>query len=295
MKLKYTTHRSRFSHFASALLFGAALTVGCVAAIPLVIQIGAALLEVCLENYGQEKKSLLESLLLVLASAISTERSMQEPSIAVDSARSLGGSHSREGTDQGPIGLDVALLKRTMVNGSPILISINDGDIMKDGRGDPQAGDKFRILVRADTDCYLYIVALDATAWVQELFPSVNGSFVNPVRKGQTYTLPMGRNWYSLDQYRGIQHLYFVASHQRRPDIEEILNKIKKLERDPGDVPKTVQKEVVLPNGYGHTRSGQEPFQVILSRGKTEQVSFKTYFAETAGEAVRITRWFRHQ
>ncbi len=288
MPLTNKPHRSQASHFVPTLLLWSSLTVGCVAAIPLIIQIGAVLIQVCLENYGTEKGSLLENLLR--AFGIGEEKPKNRVVIRNEASRNSSVSDQTERENTKRIGLDVALLKRTMVNGKPKLIPIHDNDILKDGRGDPQAGDKFQILIRADTDCYLYLAAIDSTAWAQGLFPPMEGAIVNPVRKGQTYTLPAGRNWYSLDQYKGIQHFYFLASHERRPDIEDIFSRMNKLERHPQERPKTVQAPVVLPYSSEHTRTRQ-----VLSRGISQPVEFKTYFSKTAEESLRVTRWFRHQ
>ncbi len=52
-----------------------------------------------------------------------------------------------------PVSLDVLLVRKTIRNGAVTLLPIQDGDVLKDGRGNPQAGDKFRIMFKPHTDC----------------------------------------------------------------------------------------------------------------------------------------------
>jgi hypothetical protein len=187
----------------------------------------------------------------------------------------------------------VALLRKTLVNGRPVPVPIQDGDVLKDGRGDPQAGDKFKIVFRPVADCFVYVIAIDGSGWAQGLFPSKNSSSMNPVRKGQEYLLPEGPYWYSLDQYRGVETIYFVAAYQRRADIEEILVKIAGRERSATAVPEKVEQAPVLPHGFSTIQPGQ-PAVVKTESGETPVTPMR-FFANQAGEDLRVTRWFRHE
>ena len=192
-----------------------------------------------------------------------------------------------------PIALDVALLRKTVVNGRTVPVPIQDGDVLKDGRGNPQAGDKFKIVFRPTADCFVYVIAIDGSGWAQGLFPSKNSPSVNPVRKGQEYVLPDGAYWYSLDQFRGIETIYVVAVYQRRADIEEIFVKIAGRERSATAVPEKVEQPPVLPNGFGTTQPGQPA--VVQTESGEIPVSATRFFTNQAGEDLRVTRWFRHE
>jgi len=194
-----------------------------------------------------------------------------------------------------PISLDVLLVKKQMVNGVQSYLPIKDGDVLFDGRGNPQAGDKFRVMFRANTDCYVYVIAVDGSAWAQGVFPSSSSPFANPIKAGQKYVLPEGANWFSLDQYKGIETIFFVASHARRPDIEQILSTITGRERHPGDKPQAVSEPAIIPNGYSGSRPASSPFALPISQFQQQELLPTTYFVQTAGEDLRITRWFRHQ
>ena len=197
------------------------------------------------------------------------------------------------------IGLDVALIKKATRNGVETMIPIKDGDVLKDGRGNAHAGDKFRIMFRANCDCYVYVIAIDGSAWAQGLFPSLTSPFANPVKNGQQYIIPENNNWLSLDQFKGIETLFFVASPDKRQDIEEILASIAGKERHPRATPQQVTEAPIIPAGFHRSQTSTTPF--LLGQGASrvpgqdQGLIPTTYFTQKAGEALRITRWFRHE
>ena len=194
-----------------------------------------------------------------------------------------------------PIRLDVALIKKTILNGAEVVVPIQDGDILRDGRGNAQAGDKFRIMFRANTDSYVYVVAIDGSAWAQGVFPSMTSPFANPVKKGHQYVMPEGNNWFSLDQFRGIETIFFVASHHKRPDIEKIVSRIAGQERHPKATPKQVTEPPIIPAGFQGQVASTTPFMLPRNTYQRQSVLPTTFFTKKAGEALRVTRWFRHQ
>ena len=179
------------------------------------------------------------------------------------------------------------------------MATIKDGDVLKDGRGDAKAGDKFRIMFRANSDCYVYVIAIDGSAWAQGLFPSLNAPFANPVKQGQQYIIPGDNNWLSLDQFKGIETLFFVASPKKRQDIEDILTTIAGKERHPKATPQQVTEAPIIPAGFHRSQPGSTPFiigqSVSSPDGLNQGLIPTTYFTQKAGEALRITRWFRHE
>ena len=194
-----------------------------------------------------------------------------------------------------PISLDVLLVKKHSRNGVQSYLPIKDGDALFDGRGNAQAGDKFRVMFRANTNCYVYVIAVDGSAWAQGIFPSTSNPFANPVKAAQQYLLPEDNNWFSLDQFKGIETIFVVASHERRPDIEEILTTISGRERHPAEKPMAVSEPAIIPHGFSGARPSAKSFAFNSSPQLQQQLLPTTYFVKTAGEDLRITRWFRHQ
>jgi len=195
----------------------------------------------------------------------------------------------------GGIQLDVALVKKTLVNGAEILLPIKDGDVLKDGRGNAQAGDKFRIMFRTNTDCYVYVIAIDGSAWAQGVFPSLTSPFANPVKQGKQYVIPENNNWFSLDQFKGIETVFFVASPEKRQDIEDILASIVGRERHPKAKPQQVTEAPIIPAGFHRSQQSSTPFTSGQDGSSDQGLMPTTYFTQKAGEALRITRWFRHE
>ncbi len=213
-------------------------------------------------------------------------------------SNTAGGYSGQEGAASG-IGLDVVMLKKTIRNGATVMLPIKDGDVLKDGRGKAQAGDKFRIMFRPHTDGYVYVVAIDGSGWAQGIFPPPTSPLANPVNAGQEYSLPEGTNWFSLDQFKGIETLFFVASPEKRPDIEEIVANIAGKERHPKATPQQVTEAPIILSGYYRSQTGSSPFIIgqtsTTPLGQDHNLIPTTYFTQKAGEALRVTRWFRHE
>jgi len=193
-----------------------------------------------------------------------------------------------------PIGLEVALLRQEIKDGQKVPAIMEDGAVLKDGRGDPQAGDKFKVVFRPDADGYVYVISIDGSGWAQGLFPSPNSSAGNPVSKDQIYVLPEGNNWYSLDQYRGIETIYLVASFQRRPDIEESVKTIAGRERPASAVPQQVTEPAVIPQGFGASAPGKAT-TIKSDSGQGSQVKLTAFYSRQPNEDLRLTRWFKHE
>jgi hypothetical protein len=212
-------------------------------------------------------------------------------------------SHGQAGTATGiqtqetgiPIGLDVVMVKKTIRNGATVVLPIKDGDALKDGRGNPKAGDKFRIMFRPNTDGYVYVIAIDGSGWAQGIFPPPTSPLANPVKAGEQYVLPEGNNWFSLDQYKGIETIFFVASHEKRQDIEEILQSITGHERPASESPQQVTKVAMVPYGVGGARPSTHPFNLSGGPGQDQTIIPTSYLAQKAGQDLRLTRWFRHE
>jgi hypothetical protein len=203
------------------------------------------------------------------------------------------------GQSEAELQLDVALIKKTIVNGTETLLPVNDGDVLKDGRGNAQVGDKFRIMFRANNDCYVYVIAIDGSAWAQGVFPSLTAPFANPVKQGEQYIIPENNHWLSLDQFKGIETLFFVASPNKRQDIEDILASIAGKERHPKATPQQVTEAPIIPAGYHRSQLSSTPFIIgqrsSSPQGQDQGLIPTTYFTQKAGEALRVTRWFRHE
>ena len=248
-----------------------------------------------------------------------------------------GGGYDQQqggGYDQqyAPLALDVAILLKTTGNN---VIPIEDGAILRDGRGDPRRGDQFKITFRANKSCYVYVVAADATGYIEPVFPHSDDAYTNPVVAGIQYEIPRSAtsSWYGLDDYRGIEQFFFVASRQPRRDLERILNDLlsRREQRKPVNQAVVVTEPTVLtsvpitqglPGKCNNTRgivrvsdcietrgilrieSGQaNVFQdlnaggnmsIPTGNGRAYDYSPET-FMTAGGNDLVFTRWFKHE
>jgi hypothetical protein len=194
----------------------------------------------------------------------------------------------------GPLEVDVALLRQVSTTQGKQVAIMQDGETLRDGRGNPQLGDKFKIVFRTNAECFMYVIAIDGSGWAQGLLPSQALSVGNPVAKDREYTFPEGDRWFSLDQVRGIETIYLIASPGPRPDIEESMSRLVGRERPPMEPVAQVQEPPILPSGFGATMAGH-PTPVKLESGQQAEVTPTTYRAAQPGGDVRVTRWFKHE
>jgi hypothetical protein len=99
----------------------------------------------------------------------------------------------------------------------------------KGGRAAPQeltersvlhSGDTYKIQFTPDEDCYVYIFQYDSSLKLFTLFPREDVAIGNPVRGGQTYTLPANNKSYQLDTQRGTETIHFLAYRQPNETLE---------------------------------------------------------------------------
>lgn len=193
-----------------------------------------------------------------------------------------------------PLVLDVALLAQVRGAGGAIgLKEVADGDVLHDGGADPAAGDKIKISFRAGCACYLYVLGVDATGWVTKIHPAA-GEAVGPLTAERDYLLPAGDTWWALDQYQGVEQIYFLLSARRRPDIEAALAALPDVR--PG-VPagyRAVREPAVVPvRGLVQVQS-PAPTTVPVA-GTAARVTPASFAAALDSTDLVVTRWFDHR
>ncbi len=81
-------------------------------------------------------------------------------------------------------------------------------------------------MFQTNCTCWVYVIGVDATGYVARIFPDSDGSLTNPVAPGANHLMPGGDQWWALDDQRGIEQIYFVASREQRPDIEAAIDRL---------------------------------------------------------------------
>lgn len=139
------------------------------------------------------------------------------------------------------------------------------------------------------------MLGIDATGYVANIFPDPDDpGLSNPVQAEKQFVLPRGDDWWGLDDYRGVEQVYFLASHGPRPDVENAM-------RELGNQPRQISPEAYRPvnepavvpvRGMVKVPASQ---QVSLQTGASLDQVIAATFEATDGRDLVVTRWFRHE
>jgi hypothetical protein len=193
-----------------------------------------------------------------------------------------------------PITVDVAMIRQKQTAKGKEVVLMNDGEVLKDGGPNKEAGDRFKIVVRTNCDCYVYITAIDGSGWVEPVFPTQGSKTTNPLKKDQEYAFPEDGHWYTLDQVKGIESFFVVASANRRTDLEDSLAQLAAEKRPDVKIVAKVEEPPVIPRGVGSVTS-RGILKVQDDSGATMQVTPLSYAAAQPSQDVTVTRWFKHE
>jgi hypothetical protein len=174
-------------------------------------------------------------------------------------------------------------------------VPIQDGEVLRDGGSDPRKGDVVKFSFRTNCDCYVYVVGVDATGYVARVFPEKAGK---PVRANQQYVVPQGTTWYGLDQYKGTEQIFFVASRRPRSDIESSLQQLAQTSRSSLSRNYRPVREAALPDpatrGLVKVNMGTKS-SVSSESGQPYSFTPQAFAAQPGTDDVVVTRWFRHE
>jgi hypothetical protein len=193
-----------------------------------------------------------------------------------------------------PVAVDVALIRQKQAAKGKEVVLMNDGEVLHDGGPNKEAGDRFKIVVRTNCDCYLYLLSIDGSSWAEPIFPVKDGKTTNPVVKDQEYAFPEGGHWYTLDQVKGIESFFIVASAHRRTDLEETFAQVAAEKRPEAKIVAKVEEAPVIPRGVGSVKT-RGILKVQDDTGTAVTVTPLSYAASQAGQDVTVTRWFKHE
>ena len=263
-------------------------------------------------NYGTSYEAVVDRMLESVIRATLPPGSPDSTALASSLSADAGAGAAQAGTggsgapgepvgqlvEADPIELEVAVLREESLGGRFVPVELQDGDTIRDGVGRPGQGDNIKIRFEVNQSCHIYAVWIDATGWVTPIFPTADAyAHANPATAGLEYTLPEGNQWFYLDEHRGIENLYFVASHESIPDLESALGELLGREREfAGDVsePVPVEEPYALMRGIGGTREGRLS-SVRTSDDRVHEVQSQVFIAEFASSDLVVTRWFRHE
>jgi hypothetical protein len=174
---------------------------------------------------------------------------------------------------------------------------IQDGDTLRDGGSDPRKGDVTKFSFRANCDCYVYVIGADATGYIARIFPDPASNLSNPVRANQQYVVPEGTAWYGLDQYKGVEQVFFIASRTPRQDIEGPLSQLAQTPRTaPPQNYRSVREAATSDASRGLVKVQMGAQSTVQGEsGQRYNFTPQSFAAQSGTDDVVITRWFNHQ
>ena len=175
---------------------------------------------------------------------------------------------------------------------------IQDGETLRDGGKDPRKGDVTKFSFRVNCDCYVYVIGADATGYIARIFPDPASGQTNPVHSNQQYVVPEGTAWYGLDQYKGVEQVFFIASRTARQDIEGPLTQLAQTPRAAPPQNFRAVREVAMSGtvtrGLVKVQMGT-PSTVQGESGQRYSFTPQAFAAQGGADDVVVTRWFNHQ
>jgi len=147
------------------------------------------------------------------------------------------------------------------------------------------SGDCFKINFETNENCYVYVLLYGSGGIAQRLFPHEQIHLDNAIRGGTPYALPDGENWYYLDDVRGTETVYLVASYEPMRDIADLLTRMTQADQDSKSVlSQQIQQDV----GRVRTRGlDSDEYVVSLWRGVSTVAPSPQWVLEHEGKRVQ--------
>ena len=118
------------------------------------------------------------------------------------------------------------------------------------------------------------------------------------MRANQQYVVPEGTAWYGLDQYKGVEQVFFIASRTPRQDIEGPLSQLAQTPRSAPPRNFRAVREAAMPTavtrGLVKVQMGT-PSTVQSESGQRYSFTPPAFAAQGGADDVVVTRWFNHE
>jgi hypothetical protein len=87
-----------------------------------------------------------------------------------------------------------------------------------------KTGDRLKMLIEPRKKCYLYLIYHSSRDELRMLFPYHLQQFPAGYDTLKRYYIPQGDTWFELDEHTGSETFYLLASAQRLPELETLLD-----------------------------------------------------------------------
>lgn len=82
--------------------------------------------------------------------------------------------------------------------------------------------DLIKIFIQPITNAYVYVYLLDSRNELKLLFPTGIDYFDSDYEFGKNYYIPIGENFFAIDEHKGTEKLYLLASAERLKELESL-------------------------------------------------------------------------
>ena len=86
-----------------------------------------------------------------------------------------------------------------------------------------KSGDKFKFFFETLQRDYVYLITCSSQADIYLLFPQDLGRYNGPPPAAGSFYIPVGANWFQLDDQKGEERFYLLVSRQRLLELESLL------------------------------------------------------------------------
>ena len=93
--------------------------------------------------------------------------------------------------------------------------------VLKNG-SDVYSNKEFKLFVKPNQDCYLYVFNIDTTKNIACIFPNKNLDNVNPLQKGIEYLIPKNKV-FAFDENKGAEIFYIFVFRKPQINLENII------------------------------------------------------------------------
>jgi hypothetical protein len=152
-----------------------------------------------------------------------------------------------------------------------------------------KTGDRLKLLVELEKKCFIYVIYRSSQGEVALLFPYELRQFADDYITGKKYYIPQGDRWFELDENKGEEKFYLLASAQRLAELETLLEQYMAAEQSQKPALGTqvlAQIRMIKKQHYKLTTAAERPLTIggcVRGLGKDDKASLPDIAAVAVG------------
>jgi hypothetical protein len=190
----------------------------------------------------------------------------------------LKGDTPADASEERLLSVEFDIVKQ--IGDSSSVVKLKDGDVLT-------SKDNYKIVFTISRPCYAYVFQIDATTKIDILLPEEGDRY--DVTKSEPVYAPSGDEWFYLDENKGVEHVYLIASINPILELEELLKSVRSTSWQMKN--KVSVKQPVVINTVDVSKTGSQA-TVKTQDGKVHKLDLSRY---ESVDKVCLTRWFKHE